>query len=72
MYTKFGTKMYCKPYKNTTKFTLNVVHKPVSTNARTVRISDVKYGNFNVRQCYDSIKIRFVGKPNRPLHSILF
>jgi hypothetical protein len=40
---KFSTKMYCKPYKSTTNFMLNIVRKPVSTNARTVRISDVKY-----------------------------
>jgi hypothetical protein len=51
---------------------LNVVRKPVCTNARTVRISGVKFGNFNVRQLHDSIEIRFVGKSNRRLHFVLF
>jgi hypothetical protein len=59
--------MYCKSYKNTNNFTLNVVRKPVSTNARRVKISDVHYNNFNVRQRDDSCKIRSVDKPNRRL-----
>jgi hypothetical protein len=73
MYTKSGKKKkYCKPYEHITNCTLNVVRKSVSTNGRTVRISNIKYNNFMVRQRYDSSKIRSVDKSIRRINFVLF